>query len=74
MIDADIVCIWIAEIVPLLATLFSLIYGLRYFFKKGKPLFLQSLTMAMASHSLGSIYHIYAGKKGYHRDICYDAS
>ena len=58
MIDADTVCIWIAEIVPLLATLFSLIYGLRYFFKKGKPLFLQSLTMAMASHSLGSIYHI----------------
>lgn len=54
----ELVCLWIAELVPLFATLFSLIYGLKYFFKKGKPLCLQSLTMAMASHSLGSIYHL----------------
>ena len=53
----EIVCLWIAELVPLAATLFSLIYGLKYFFKKGKPLCLQSITMAMASHALGSIYH-----------------
>ena len=52
------ICIWIAELVPLFTTLFSLIYGLKYFFKKGKPLYLQSITMAMASHALGSIYHI----------------
>ena len=58
MIDADTICIWIAELVPLFATLFSLIYGLKYFFKKGKPLYLQSLTMAMASHALGSVYHL----------------
>ena len=49
---------WIAEIVPLSATLFSFIYGLRKFFKKGKPLFLQSITMAMGCHALGSIYHL----------------
>ena len=49
---------WIAELVPLGATLFSLVYGLRHFFKKGKPLFLQSITMAMGSHALGSIYHM----------------
>ena len=54
----DVVCIWIAELVPLGATLFSLVYGLRHFFKKGKPLFLQSITMAMGSHALGSIYHM----------------
>ena len=58
MTDADRICIIITEIVPLLATLFSLIYGFKYFFKKGRPLCLQSLTMAMASHALGSIYHI----------------
>ena len=52
------ICIWIAELVPLLATLFSLFFGLKHFFKKGKPLFLQSITMAMASHALGSIYHL----------------
>ena len=28
------------------------------FFKRGKPLFLQSITMAMGCHSLGSIYHL----------------
>ena len=50
--------LWIAELVPLLATVFSLIYGLKFFFRKGKPLCLQSLTMAMASHALGSIYHL----------------
>ena len=49
---------WIAELLPLAATLFSFIYGVNKFFKKGKPLFLQSLTMAMGSHALGSIYHV----------------
>lgn len=54
----ELLCICIAELVPLAAALFCLIYGLRHFFKRGKPLFLQSLTMAMASHALGSIYHL----------------
>ena len=58
MNDLELICFWIAELVPLFATLFSLIYGLRRFFKKGKPLCLQSITMAMACHSLGSIYHL----------------
>ena len=56
--NLETICVVIAEVVPLLATLFSLIYGLRHFFKKGKPLFLQTITMAMASHALGSIYHL----------------
>ena len=46
------ISLWIAELVPLIATLFSLIYGLVHFFKKGKTLFLQSLTMAMACYFL----------------------
>lgn len=58
MRDVEILCIGIAELVPLFATLFSLIYGLKHFFKKGKPLFLQTITMAMGSHALGSIYHL----------------
>jgi hypothetical protein len=58
MKDFDIICLWIAELAPLIATLVSLIYGLKYFFKKRKPIFLQSLTMAMASHALGSVYHL----------------
>lgn len=58
MESIDLICMWIAEIVPLSATLFSFIYGLRKFFKKGKPLFLQSITMAMGCHALGSIYHL----------------
>ena len=58
MEDFDLICIGIAEIAPLIATMFSLIYGLKHFFKKGKPLCLQSITMAMASHALGSIYHL----------------
>ena len=58
MENIDLICIWIAEIVPLSATLFSFIYGLNKFFKKGKPLFLQSITMAMGCHTLGSIYHL----------------
>ena len=54
----DLVCMWIAELLPLFATLFSFIYGANKFFKKGKPLFLQSVTMAMGCHALGSIYHL----------------
>ena len=34
--NIDLICMWIAELVPLSATLFSFIYGLRNFFKKGK--------------------------------------
>ena len=58
MHDIDTVCLWIAEFVPLVATLFSLIYGLANFFKKGMPIFLQSLTMAMASYCLSVTYHL----------------
>lgn len=58
MEDMDLVCVWIAELLPLCATLFSFIYGVNNFFKKGKPLFLQSITMAMGSYALGSIYHV----------------
>lgn len=58
MIDVEILCVGIAELVPLFATIFSLIYGLKNFFQKGKPLFLQTITMAMGSHALGSIYHL----------------
>lgn len=58
MLVVEMLCVWIAELVPLFATVFSLIYGLRHFFKKGKPLFLQTITMAMGSHALGSVYHL----------------
>ena len=58
MEELDLICLWISELVPLFATLVSVIFGLRNFFKKGKPLFLQSITMAMGCHSLGSIYHL----------------
>ena len=54
----DVICIWVAELVPLFTTLFSLIYGFKYFFKKRRPLCAQSITMAMASHAVGSIYHL----------------
>ena len=54
----DILGMWIAELVPPSATLFSFIDGLKNFFKKGKPMFLQSITMAMGCHALGSIYHL----------------
>lgn len=54
----ELICMWTAELLPLSATLFSFIFGLRHFFKRGKPLFLQSITMAMGCHSLGSIYQL----------------
>lgn len=57
MSNMNQVCIWIAEFVPLFATLFSLIYGIFHFFRKGKPLFLQSITLAMASYALSLTYH-----------------
>lgn len=55
---ADLIIIWLATLIPLFATMFSFVYGLNKFFKKGKPLYLQSFTMAMGCHSLGSIYHL----------------
>lgn len=56
--EADLIFRWVSLLIPLITTLGCLIYGLRHFFKKGKPLFVQSLTMAMGSHALGSIYQL----------------
>ena len=58
MEKTNLICMWIAELVPLCATIFSFLFGLNKFFKRGKPLFLQSITMAMGCHSLGTIYHL----------------
>ena len=58
MEKTNLICMWIAELVPLCAAIFSFLFGLNKFFKRGKPLFLQSITMAMGCHALGSIYHL----------------
>lgn len=58
MARTDFIFMCIAEIVNLSATMFAFIYGLCKFFKKGKPLFLQSITMAMGCHSLGTVYRL----------------
>ena len=50
--------IWVAEAVPFLTALAAFLYGVCHFFKKGKALYLQSITMAMGSHALGSLYRI----------------
>ena len=58
MYDVDIICMWTSILIPLVAALISFIYGASQFFKRGKPLCMQSLAMAMASHALGSIYQL----------------
>ncbi|MBR4296375.1 MAG: hypothetical protein IKT56_06045 [Clostridia bacterium] len=54
----DEVCFWVADIVPLLATLAAFIYGAKNFFKKGKAYYLQIVTMAMGCYAMGSFYHL----------------
>ena len=52
------ICFWIAEIVPLLASLGTFIYGVKHFFKKGKAYYLQIVTMAFGCYAMGSFYHL----------------
>ena len=52
------VCFWIAEIVPLIATIATFIYGVKKFFKKGKAYYLQIVTMAFGCYAMGSFYHL----------------
>lgn len=54
----EMICILIADLVPFFSALISFIYGIKHFFKKGKALYLQSITMAMGCYSLGCLYHI----------------
>ena len=54
----DEVCFWTADIVPLLASLATFIYGVKNFFKKGKAYYLQIVTMAMGCYAMGSFYHL----------------
>lgn len=49
---------WASELVPLASALCAFIYGVRNFFKSGIALYLQSITMAMGCHALGSLYHV----------------
>lgn len=58
MSTSEIICVWIAEIISIASAMIACIYGIKHFFKKGKPLFLQSITLGMGSHALASIYHI----------------
>lgn len=58
MSTGEFVCVWITEIISIVSAMISCIYGIKNFFKKGKPLFLQSITLAMGCHALASIYHI----------------
>ena len=51
-------CLWVADIVPLLAMLGTFIYGVKNFFKKGKAYYLQIVTMAMGCYAMGSFYHL----------------
>lgn len=51
-------CLWAADILPLLATLGTFIYGVKNFFKKGKAYYLQIVTMAMGCYAMGSFYHL----------------
>lgn len=54
----ETVCLCITEIAPLLATVCAFIYGVRNFFKKGKALYLQIVTMAMGCYAMANFYHI----------------
>ena len=54
----DEVCFWIADILPLLASLGTFIYGVKNFFKKGKAYYLQIVTMAFGCYAMGSFYHL----------------
>lgn len=56
--NIEIICVWITEIISIISAMISFIYGIKNFFKKGKPLFMQSITLAMGCHALASIYHI----------------
>lgn len=58
MEKVDLICMGIAELLSIAVTLFSFIYGIRHFFKRGKSLFLQCVTIAMGSHTLGTVYHL----------------
>lgn len=58
MSSGNLIYAWIAESIAIIAAMIALGYGLKNFFKKGKPLFLHSITLAMGCHSFASIYRI----------------
>lgn len=54
----DTVCVYIANIVPLLFSVSAFCYGVANFFKKGKALYLQLITLGIGCYALGSFYHL----------------
>lgn len=58
MATSSIVSMWLAELLPFLSALVAFIYGFRHFFKRGRSLYSQCITMAMGCHAIGTVYHI----------------
>lgn len=58
MKELNLIGMWISLVIPLIATLACFLFGLRHFFQRKRPLFVQSLTMAMGSYVLGSVYRL----------------
>lgn len=54
----ELICTLSSLVITLLAATAAFVYGLRHFFKKGKPLCMQSLTIGIGSHALGSAYQL----------------
>lgn len=55
----EVVCVWLAEITTFLASFSAFVYGIRNFFKKGKAVYLQLVTLGMGCYAMGCIYHLF---------------
>lgn len=58
MATVDTVCMWIAEIAPLLGSVAAVVYGAFAFFKKRKALYPKIITAAMGCYALSCLYHL----------------
>lgn len=58
MTTMDTVCMWIAELAPLVCSTVAVIYGILAFFRKRKALYPKVITAAMACYALSCLYHL----------------
>ena len=52
------ICMWLSDVIILIAMVSIILYGVKYFFKKGKAFYARLITLGMGCYTMGTLYHL----------------
>ena len=52
------VCMWLSDVIILIAMIFIILYGVKHFFQKGKAFYARLIILGMGCYTMGTLYHL----------------